>query len=99
MSDAAFFTGLPQKPRTTRQSLTWNRRYVRPLLCGLLFASPCALTRLATGVNELTPAQRAVVEPAYGYARPLLEDDGVGVVSPEREGQEAPVRSSQTHLL
>ena len=48
----------------------------------------------ATGLDELTPAQRAVVEPAYGYSRPLVEDDGVGIVRPEREGQEAPVRSS-----
>ena len=47
-----------------------------------------------TGLEELTESQRAVVEPAYGYSRPLLEDDGLTLVSPEREGQEAPVRSA-----
>ena len=50
---------------------------------------------LCTGLGELTEAQRAVLEPAYGYSRPLLGDDGESVVSPEREGQEAPVRSSR----
>lgn len=36
-------------------------------------------------VNELTEAQKAVLEPPYIYNRPLIEDDGVAVVRPRRE--------------
>ena len=36
-------------------------------------------------VSELTHVQRAVLEPAYMYNRPLLEDDGATVVSPGQE--------------
>ena len=57
----------------------------------IVYLSECMCT---AGLDELTEAQRAVLEPAYGYSRPLLEDDGVTVSSPEREGQEAPVRSA-----
>ncbi len=37
-------------------------------------------------VNELTDAQRAVLEPPYIYHHPLIEKDGVTVVRPLREG-------------
>ncbi len=36
-------------------------------------------------VSELTDVQRAVLEPAYVYARPLLEDDGATLVHPGQE--------------
>ena len=36
-------------------------------------------------VNELTEAQRSVLEPPYIYNRPLLEDDGQTVVRPRVE--------------
>jgi ectoine hydroxylase-related dioxygenase (phytanoyl-CoA dioxygenase family) len=36
-------------------------------------------------VNELTEAQRSVLEPPYIYNRPLIEDDGETVVRPRRE--------------
>jgi hypothetical protein len=36
-------------------------------------------------VNELTEAQRSVLEPPYIYNRPLLEDDGETVVRPRVE--------------
>ena len=36
--------------------------------------------------DELTEAQRSVLEPPYIYNRPLIEDDGKVVVSPRREG-------------
>ena len=36
-------------------------------------------------VNELTEAQRAVLEPPYIYNRPLIESDGETVVRPRRE--------------
>ena len=37
-------------------------------------------------VSELTEAQQAVLEPPYIYRHPLIEDDGVTVVRPHREG-------------
>ena len=36
--------------------------------------------------DELTEAQRSVLEPPYIYNRPLIEDDGKVVVRPRREG-------------
>lgn len=36
-------------------------------------------------VEELTEAQRAVLEPPYIYKRPVIEDDGVTVRRPHRE--------------
>ena len=47
---------------------------------------------------ELTDAQRAVLEPPYVYNRPLVEDDGVGLASPEREGQEVVIRSAHDEM-
>jgi hypothetical protein len=44
-------------------------------------------TALPDWVAELTEAQRAVLEPPYIYHRPLIEDDGVSLVSPRREGE------------
>ncbi len=43
-------------------------------------------TRLPDWTDELTEAQRAVLEPPYIYSRPLIEDDGETVVHPKREG-------------
>jgi len=43
-------------------------------------------TRLPDWMEELTDAQRAVLEPPYVYNRPLIEDDGETVVRPKREG-------------
>ena len=36
-------------------------------------------------VSELTDVQRAVLEPAYAYSRPLLEDDGATLAHPGQE--------------
>ena len=36
--------------------------------------------------DELTEAQRSVLEPPYIYNRPLIEDDGESVIRPQREG-------------
>ena len=38
-------------------------------------------------VSELTDAQQAVLESPYVYSHPLIEDDGVTVVRPFREGE------------
>ena len=35
--------------------------------------------------DELTEAQRSVLEPPYIYNRPLIEDDGKSVIRPQRE--------------
>ena len=35
-------------------------------------------------MSELSPAQQAVLEPAYIYNRPLIEDDGVTVDADSR---------------
>eukprot|EP01051_Picozoa_sp_SAG22_P022800 SAG22_NODE_5613_length_985_cov_0.860045_1_plen_87_part_00 len=45
---------------------------------------------------ELTVAQRAVLEPPYVYHRPLVTDDGTGVLSPRREGEETAVLSARS---
>jgi ectoine hydroxylase-related dioxygenase (phytanoyl-CoA dioxygenase family) len=42
---------------------------------------------LPAWASELTPAQRAVLEPPYVYNRPLIEDDGERLVAPRREGE------------
>ena len=44
-------------------------------------------TYLPGWVSELTEAQQAVLDPPYIYHRPLIEDDGIGVVRPRREGE------------
>jgi len=38
-------------------------------------------------VSELTEAQQAVMQPPYVYDRPLLEEDGVVLARPRREGE------------
>ena len=48
-------------------------------------------------VSELTDAQRAVMEPAYMYSRPLLEDDGASLVHPGQEPR--PHRPRNKHEL
>ena len=44
-------------------------------------------TSLPEWTSELTEAQRAVLEPPYIYHRPLIEEDGVSLVHPRREGE------------
>lgn len=44
-------------------------------------------TSLPEWVSELTEAQQAVLDPPYIYHRPLIEDDGVAVTRPRREGE------------
>lgn len=43
-------------------------------------------TQMPEWTNELTDAQRAVLEPPYIYNRPLIEDDGESISRPRREG-------------
>jgi hypothetical protein len=44
-------------------------------------------TSMPDWVAELTAAQQAVLEPAYIYNRPLIEDDATTLVHPRREGE------------
>jgi hypothetical protein len=52
----------------------------------LHFAGGVYHTEQPKWVAELTEAQQAVLEPPYIYGRPLIEDDGVTVVRPMRDG-------------
>ena len=52
----------------------------------LHFAGGYYDTEFPEWVDELTEAQRSVLEPPYIYNRPLIEDDGETVVRPHREG-------------
>ena len=42
-------------------------------------------TALPAWVGELTDVQRAALEPAYAYSRPLVEDDGATLTKPGQE--------------
>ena len=44
-------------------------------------------TGLPEWTNELTEAQRAVLEPPYVYHRPMIDDDGKTLSTPRREGE------------
>ena len=60
---------------------------------------PRGLSDLPEWTEELTEAQYAVLEPPYTYQHPLIEDDGVSVIRPRREGEETTVLSSQEERL
>jgi ectoine hydroxylase-related dioxygenase (phytanoyl-CoA dioxygenase family) len=78
---------------TTHGTLPWRAAHERRSL--LYRFSPMYLhlhgsyhqTSFPAWVEELTEAQRAVLEPPYIYYRPLIEDDGATVVRPRREGR------------
>lgn len=77
---------------TTHGTLPWRAKHERRSLLYryspkyLHFAGGYHQTSFPEWVNELTEAQRAVLEPPYIYHRPLIEEDGVSVVRPRREG-------------
>jgi ectoine hydroxylase-related dioxygenase (phytanoyl-CoA dioxygenase family) len=50
-------------------------------------------------VSELTEAQRAVLEPAYFYGRPLIEADATTVVRPDTDPDEIPYRYNEDRSL
>jgi hypothetical protein len=76
---------------TTHGALPWKARHERRALLYryspkvLHFAGGYHQSSFPEWVEELTEAQRAVLEPPYIYHRPLIEDDGVTVVRPHRE--------------
>ncbi|MDX1934530.1 MAG: phytanoyl-CoA dioxygenase family protein [Capsulimonadales bacterium] len=76
---------------TTHGTLPWKATHQRRTLMyrfspkTVHFAGGYYRPEFPDWVNELTEAQRAVLEPPYIYRRPLIEPDGVTVVRPHRE--------------
>jgi len=77
---------------TTHGTLPWRADHERRSLLYrysphyLHYAGGYHQTTFPEWVNELTEAQRAVLEPPYHYHRPLIEEDGVTVVRPRDAG-------------
>lgn len=76
---------------TTHGTLPWTAKHQRRTLMYrfspkyLHFAGGYYASQFPEWTNELTEAQRAVLEPPYIYNRPLIEEDGVTVSKPHRE--------------
>ncbi|MEO8396260.1 MAG: phytanoyl-CoA dioxygenase family protein [Chloroflexota bacterium] len=79
-NEATMHGTLPWKADHERRSLLvrYSPKYLH-------FAGGFYETTFPEWVNELTEAQRAVLEPPYIYNRALIEDDGETVVRPRRE--------------
>ncbi len=77
---------------TTHGTLPWKAAHERRTLMYrfspkyLHFAGGYYQSQFPEWVNELTEAQRAVLEPPYIYNRPLIEPDGQTIVRPRRDG-------------
>lgn len=77
---------------TTHGTLPWRAPHERRSLLYrfspkyLHFAGGVYQSVFPEWVNELTEAQRAVLEPPYIYHHPLIEPDAKTVVRPRREG-------------
>jgi ectoine hydroxylase-related dioxygenase (phytanoyl-CoA dioxygenase family) len=75
---------------TTHGTLPWRGAHERRSLLYryspkfLHFAGGYHQTTFPAWVEELTEAQRAVLEPPYIYHRPIVEDDGATVTRPRR---------------
>ena len=79
-NEATIHGTLPWKGKGERRSLLY--RYSPKYLH---FSGGTYRTEQPEWVSELTEAQQAVLEPPYIYNRPLIEEDGVSVVSPRRD--------------
>ena len=74
-------SGDPKRAEHERRSLLY--RYSPHYLH---YAGGYHQTTFPEWVNELTEAQRAVLEPPYHYNRPMIEEDGVTVVRQRSSG-------------
>ena len=74
--------GLPRKGKTERRCIL--HRYTPKYL---YYDNGYYETSLPEWVSELTEAQQAVLESPYIFNRPLIEEDGITVVRPQREGE------------
>jgi hypothetical protein len=95
-SDQEIVTNIPCKTgdmvifseSTTHGTLPWRASHERRALLYryspkyLHYAGGYHQTTFPEWVNELTEAQRSVLEPPYIYNRPLIEDDGETVTRP-----------------
>ena len=81
-NEATTHGGLPWKGKNERRCVL--HRYTPKYLH---YDSGYYGTSQPEWVSELTEAQQAVLEPPYIYNRPLIEDDGISVVRPRREGE------------
>ena len=81
-NEATLHGTLPWKPKD-RQRRSLLIRYSPKYLH---FAGGYYDVTFPDWADELTEAQRSVLEPPYIYHRPLIEDDGETVVKPRREG-------------
>lgn len=78
---------------TTHGTLPWTASHERRSLFYrytpkyLHYTGGVYETTMPDWVSELTPAQQAVLEPPYVYNRNLIEEDGVSLVRPRREGE------------
>jgi hypothetical protein len=76
---------------TTHGTLPWKAKHQRRTLMYrfspkyLHFAGGVYTSEFPAWVEELTEAQRGVLEPPYIYNRPIIEPDGTTVVRPHRE--------------
>ena len=79
-NEATMHGTLPWKADHERRSLLirYSPKYLH-------FAGGFYKVEFPEWVNELTEAQRSVLEPPYIYNRALIEDDGETVVRPRRE--------------
>ncbi|HCP99970.1 MAG TPA: hypothetical protein DIT99_04430 [Candidatus Latescibacteria bacterium] len=80
-NEATTHGALPWKGKNERRCVL--HRYIPKYMH---YAGGIYETRLPEWTEELTEAQRAVLEPPYIYGRSLIEDDGKTVVRPHREG-------------
>jgi ectoine hydroxylase-related dioxygenase (phytanoyl-CoA dioxygenase family) len=77
---------------TTHGTLPWKAAHERRSLLYrysphyLHYAGGYHITTFPAWVEELTEAQRAVLEPPYHYNRPVIEDDGVTVTRSRSTG-------------
>lgn len=81
-NEATIHGTLPWRPAHQRRSVLYRfaPRYLH-------YAGGYHTTTLPEWADEMTPAQRAVLEPAHVYDRPVIEDDGVTVRNEIRRGR------------
>ena len=86
-NEATIHGTLPWKAEHQRRSLLY--RYSPNFLH---FHGGVYETSLPAWVEELSPAQQAVLEPPYIYNRPLIEEDGATIIRPTRENPDGTIR-------
>ena len=78
--EATLHGALPWTAEYDRRSVLWSYAPKYMTYHNHLYEA-----KLPDWVDELTEAQRAAMEPAYMYSRPLIADDGVSIDQPNTE--------------